>query len=104
MAEKATIGCENTGGISFTLPSVMTIETVESIAAELKQLPLAEKTGLTLDAALVESITTPGLQLIVSLERTLAAQGGTFAIHGQREGFARTFRDAGLEELLRKTQ
>ena len=86
--------------LAFTLPPIMTVETAESFAAELKQLPLAEKTQLTLDAAQVETITTPGLQLIVSLAKTLEAQSGTLTIINPRESFQHAFTDSGLENLL----
>ena len=81
----------------------MTIENAEALAAELKQLPLAEKATLTLDASQVETITTPGLQLIVSLGKTLDVQGGTLIISGPKDSFARAFRDTGLESLLGKS-
>ena len=61
--KNTTSDCASAGALLFTLPAVMTIETAESLAAELKQLPLAEKTQLTLDASQVEHITTAGLQL-----------------------------------------
>lgn len=81
----------------------MNIETAELLAAELKQLPLEEKTSLALDASQVEIITTPGLQLIVSLGKTLEAQGGTLLITGRKQAFDDAFRDAGLESLLGRT-
>ncbi len=94
-----------TGGVTsehltFELPPVMTIEAAESLAAELKQLPLTENTTLHLDASRVEHITTPCLQLIVSLGKTLAIQGGSLTIQGQKDSFTRAFRDTGLESLL----
>lgn len=89
--------------LAFVLPPVMTIETAETLAAELKQLPLPEKTRLTLDASQVENITTPGLQLIVSLDKTLAAQGGALLINGQTEQLVHAFRDSGLESLLKQS-
>lgn len=92
---------EEQQSISFTLPPVMNIETAEALAAEFKQLPLAEKSSLTLDASQVETITTPGLQLIVSLEKTLVAQSGTLVINGKRDSFVHAFRDAGLESVLK---
>ena len=87
--------------ISFILPPLMTIETAEALAAELKQLLLAEKTCLTLDASHVENITTPGLQLILSLEKTLSDQGGTLTINGKRDSFMHAFSDVGLASVLK---
>ncbi|MDX2073357.1 MAG: STAS domain-containing protein [Alphaproteobacteria bacterium] len=86
--------------LNFALPPVMTIETAEALAAELKQLPLAEKTSLTLDVSQVQNITSPGLQLIVSLEKTITAQGGRLTITGERDAFVCVFKDAGLGSML----
>lgn len=84
----------------FKLPSVMTIETAEALASELKQLSLSECNSLTLDASNVENITTTGLQLIISLEKNISSSGGLFTIKGGGESFVCAFRDAGLENLL----
>ena len=92
--------CKAQDALSFALPPVMTIEMAEALAAELMRLPIAENTSLTLDATRVESITTPGLQLIVSLEKALAVQGGTLTICGARDAFIHACKNAGLESLL----
>lgn len=98
---QSTIGCNMRGSsIAFRLPSIITIETAEILAAELKQLPLSTKTDLVLDASCVESITTPGIQIIASLDKTLSAQGGTLTINGARNSFIRALKDVGLESLL----
>lgn len=85
------------------LPANMTIEAVEALAAEFKQLPLVEKSILALDASQVETITTPCLQLIISLEKTLSAQSGSITISNGRDAFNRAFEDAGLSSLIRQT-
>lgn len=86
--------------MGFTLPALLTIETAEAFAAECKQWPLEEKTTLTLDASVVENITTPAIQLIVSLEKTLVAQGGALVIVSPTEAMVRAFNDVGLQNLL----
>ena len=85
---------------AYVLPSALTIESIESLAAEFKQWPFQEKSHLTLDASQVDQVTTPGLQLIVSIEKTLAAQGGSLIIHAPKEPFVRAFNDAGLQSIL----
>jgi anti-anti-sigma factor len=97
------LDCVQQNSLSFSLPEEMTIETAEALAAELKQLSLAEKTSLVLDASQVENITTPGLQLIIALEKSLTAQGSALVIKGKRDSFADAFKDAGLESLLSKS-
>lgn len=88
--------------IIFALPEYMTIETAEALAAELKQLPIGDKTSLTLDAGRVESITTPGVQLIVATEKALASQGGSLRIINKREAFTHAFCDLGLERMIKE--
>jgi anti-anti-sigma regulatory factor len=84
----------------FNLPPVMTIETADAVAAELKQLVITDKTHLTLDVSKVEQITTPGLQLMVSLEKSLTQHGGVLTIVGSQPLFTRTLHDIGCEHLL----
>ena len=93
------VGASN--GLGFMLPVEMTIETVEAVVADLKPLLCGEEAGLTLDASQVEVITTPGLQLIVALEKTIAARGGKLVVNGKQDGFTRAFAEAGLDGLLK---
>jgi len=88
-------------GLCFALPIEMTIEVVDAVASELRKLISNGAMNLTLDAAQVENITTPGLQLIASLKKTLAARGGNLVIDNKRDSFIRAFSDAGLEGLLK---
>jgi anti-anti-sigma regulatory factor len=88
--------------ISFALPPMMTIETAEAVAAVFKELPIAEEMILTLDASHVERLTTPGIQIILSLEKTLAEHGGTLVVNGRQESFVHVFQDMGLQRLLSK--
>lgn len=87
--------------IRFTLPSIMTIETVEQLAAEFKQWQFTEDFTLTLDASKVENITTPCIQLILSLEKAIAAQGGSFTINNRKGVFTYAFTDMGLENIIK---
>ncbi len=96
-----TKSCNDENQARFTLPPMMTIETAEALCAELKQIPLIGKTGLILDASEVEHITTPGLQLIVALEKTLSTQGGALSITNKKDWFIRALQDAGLENTAR---
>ena len=91
-----TSSCTSLDVISFTLPALMTIEAAEVLAAELRQLPLAEKTHLALDASRLENISTPGVQLILSLKKTLSSRGVALAINGQRDSFIRSLNEMGL--------
>ena len=83
--------------MTYTLPSSMTIE---AQAAELKQLSIREKTRLTIDASQLEAITTPGIQLLLSLEKTLATFDGELVISNSKPNIHLTFATLGLEHLL----
>jgi anti-anti-sigma regulatory factor len=85
---------------AFALPAIMTIETAETLAIEFKQLIFERDASLTLDASHVENITTPGMQLIASLKKSITAQGGTLIINGTRTPFVHALTDAGLKNLL----
>ena len=79
----------------FTLPSAMTIDSIEALCAQLKQLECTPP-RLTLDAASTEIITTPGVQLLLALAKTLATRGIDLAVTGPRPSFTRTFDQLGL--------
>ncbi|MDR3449176.1 MAG: STAS domain-containing protein [Alphaproteobacteria bacterium] len=100
MADESSTPPDAPNLFTFALPALMTIETAEIIADGLKELPFPPRTRLTLDAAQVENIATPGLQIILALKKSLAAQGGDVCITGARDALARCFADAGLAGLL----
>jgi anti-anti-sigma regulatory factor len=81
----------------FALPTVMTIETAEDLLATLKE----RATGaLTLDASATETLTTPGVQLLISLAKKLEAAGGKLLITGEKPAFAQVFEQLGLASHL----
>lgn len=83
------------GGNVFTLPSAMTIETVESVSDNLKQMRIQPPT-LVLNAAQTEILTTPGIQLLLSLAKTLQEQGIALVLTEPRAIFAQSFEQLGL--------
>ncbi len=88
---------------SYILPSNMNIEDIESLAGELKNLRLSVKSHLILDASKIESITTAGLQLIVSLDKSIAASGGSLSLVNGSAVFMEIVKDEGLENLLNRS-
>ena len=86
--------------LSFLLPVEMTIENAEKLTAEFKKVLGDGRVSLTLDASQVENITTPGMQLIAALGKTLQQRGGALVIDGKGAGFTRAFADVGLENLI----
>ncbi len=86
---------------SYTLPSSITIETIEALLGELKDVPLTGG-GLAVDATQVEIITTPGVQVILALGKALAQAGGTFAILEKSAAFTQAFHTLGLDGQLKE--
>lgn len=85
--------------VDFALPPNMNIENIEAIANQLKNL-VANKANITLDASNVENITTPGVQLVIALEKSLSAMGKFLTVMGGGEHFTAAFKDIGLESLI----
>lgn len=100
MTEDIGQSIDTPASLSFAFPPQVTIETVESIADMLKKNPMTEKALLTLDISQVEYITTPGLQLIISLQKAILALGGVMQIIGAKQTISHVFQQAGLERLL----
>lgn len=84
---------------NFKLPSALTIETVEAILGDLRNIPLGAE-GVAVDAGTVDSITTPGVQLILALNKSVAQMGGKMKITQPSAVFSQTFQALGLGEQL----
>lgn len=78
------------------LPASLTIETVEALAAFFLEHKPSGQTALTLDVSPIEVITTPGVQLLVSLAKTLETLNVALNIEGARPAFAQTLQQLGL--------
>lgn len=89
--------------ISLKLPNEMTIDVAEDIGTEFKNQFLERSGNVVLDASEVVNITTPGIQLIVSLEKFLTSKGYTLNVTGASEGCICAIRDLGLEHLIFKS-
>jgi anti-anti-sigma regulatory factor len=84
---------------SFALPSALTIETVEGLAAELAEVDFKAPRA-TLNASRTETITTPGIQLLIALAKTLEARGIALAITAANPSVMHTFAQLGLAALF----
>ena len=80
---------------NYSLPTAMTIETVEAVVADLKQLSVQSST-LTLDASETEIITTAGAQVLLSFAKALEVKGANLAVKNARPSFSHTFLQLGL--------
>ena len=84
---------------SFILPTALTIETVESVLGNLKTAPLTSG-RLIVDAAGVEIITTPGVQIVLALAQSLMQAGGKLTISQPSAAFTQAFATLGLGNKL----
>jgi len=91
---------DSTNAHTMELPSSVTMDVVEELFAEMKQLKLDSFESFTLDASKVTTITTPGVQLIVSLDRSLKEQNVKLSLINPTENFSQTFQLLGLGSTL----
>lgn len=87
---------------TFVFPASVTIENIESLTGELKKLQLSSGEKLTLDVEQTEVITTPGIQLILALTKTIAQSGDTITITKSKETFNQSFDALGLPPAASK--
>ena len=86
---------QDTKLLHATLPVALTIDTVEALAADFC-LRSYDGPTFTLDAAHVETLTTPGAQVILSLAKSLETQGVALRITHARPAVAQVFERLGL--------
>lgn len=84
----------------YRLPAALTIETAEAQSESLIAIIKSQPMGLTLDASQTNLVTTPGVQLLLSLANTQARHGGTLAIAHLTPAFNDAFTDLGLGAWL----
>lgn len=86
--------------LRIALPAEMGIDAVEALAETFRTLKIEDKSVLSVDAAQVIHITSPGIQLLVALEKTVAARGGHVVIENRNPHLEQVFRDLALESVL----
>ncbi|MCC7260774.1 MAG: STAS domain-containing protein [Alphaproteobacteria bacterium] len=72
---KATDQKAEKGYVPLKLPPLIDISRVDHTRSELLRLLDSPKNEIVVDGSAVERITTPGVQLLLSLEKTLAQRG-----------------------------
>lgn len=82
------------------LPAMLTIDMVEGLAGNLLSMPLTGGVVLMIDASQVETITTPGVQLIVAVAHALEAHKGNLCVIKSSVAFTQAFEALGLGPLL----
>ncbi|MEZ5692103.1 MAG: STAS domain-containing protein [Rickettsiales bacterium] len=83
----------------FTLPEIIDTASSEELLSQFREL-FAAGNSISVDASKNESITTAGLQLLVSLEKSLVDVGRNLRIEGATDNFTQVAKNMGLEGLL----
>jgi anti-anti-sigma factor len=91
---------ENTNETSMLLPSRLCAETVEEICNEMRAAKLDRFKQVTLDFSQVDIFTSPGMQLVLALGKSLQDAGGKLAVSHVKPGVSQAMRDLGFEHLL----
>lgn len=94
---------DDAASCEFMLPNDLSIETVDGLHAEFKTLLSSENPNVLLNAAQVENITTPGVQLLVSLQKSLIAQERSLTIMNPSDTFISSCKALDLYTLLTKS-
>lgn len=87
---------------TIILPFAISISTVEALADEIRTHAAEASLSLTLDAANTEILTTPGIQLLLSLEKTLEQTGGDLRLINAKDTLTSVFQTLGLKEKFER--
>jgi anti-anti-sigma regulatory factor len=81
----------------LALPSILTLETIEEFYAEVRKIDITNGAPVVVDAEKLTSITTPGIQIILSIARSVAQSGGAFSINPASRALQDSCRILGLD-------
>ncbi len=99
--EELQVQYNQSDAAKYTPPSMLTIETAEELAAQLKLLPRQPGVNLEIDLSNIEGVTTPGLQLFVSMQKALQGNGAHLNFSGKiGDVFSNALTDTGLDRHL----
>ena len=87
--------------LTYELPANISIQTIEFVASEFAKL-VFEKKPLVVDAAKLEVLTTPGVQLFVSVANTLEKDSCTFVIINAGNNIINVFETLGFKDQYLK--
>lgn len=96
MAEKQPIT-----SLTWRMPSSFTAENVEQFTAEMLRQDAGIQRTVTLDFTDTANLTTPGVQILLSLERSLSETAGVLVVTEVRHAIREVFCDLGFERLLK---
>lgn len=85
------------------MPVSITIADIEEVCELFRKIPLPKEDDLILDFSKIETITTPGIQLIIALQKKMESVGKSIKIINEDSGVTLAFEDIGLGYLLEKS-
>lgn len=86
--------------ITYALPPQLTSESAETLVESLLKLSLGDKPSVLIDAGAVENVSSSGVQVLLSLEKTITAAEGEIEITGKKELLSSIFLEMGLGWLV----
>jgi len=84
----------------FILPAIVDITTVSSLHRDLSKVVNAKKKKIILDSAVVEKITTPAVQVILALFKTLEENKVQYSVENMSENFKQCLEDIGFGKKI----
>lgn len=87
--------------LTLALPNALTIDSIESFTTNLIEKISPKTREMTLQACSVELLTTPGIQCLLSLQKTLQQQDASMQLQvADGDAVSRAFEHAGLAAIL----
>ena len=92
----------DTATVHLQIPTSLTAETVQKVAEDMRGQQVERHKYVHLDFSETNILTSPGMQLLLSLEKTLSETGGIMVVSEVKSALREVFCDLGFERLLRK--
>lgn len=92
----------NTGDMYQKLPAMVTIDTVKGILEMLKPAIDASQEDMLLDAGETETVTTPGIQLLLALEQALESKNRRLRLVNVQPALTAEFELSGCSAQLER--
>lgn len=88
--------------IQYTLPAVVTLDTIREIADGLKKLSPGSSATLVLDVSKIEIISTPGVQMLIAAAKSAKEANGKIRMASINAAVLQAFEDIGLASYVKE--
>ncbi|MBN66240.1 MAG: hypothetical protein CMM94_01560 [Rickettsiales bacterium] len=85
---------------TMMLPAVMDITSAEALLDEYRETLSGELSHIELDGSQIERLTTPGIQLILAMQKQMQDRGNNIKLLNVSESAIRAMEDCGLAHLV----